>query len=142
VIDTEPLYAALWARASAAPGFVTSSRRLKHWDDVPAKQQPALFMSQTEQTPTLRNGRPVSWRLHADLYIYVASSGGLPIGPAMNAALLALLARFVPDSPSVHTCSLGGLVHDACVSGEIKVYEGVLDDQAVAIVPIAMTAPD
>jgi len=46
VIAREAIYAALFALAHGSAGFVTSSRRLRHWTDVAPAEQPALFMSE------------------------------------------------------------------------------------------------
>ena len=40
-MNRETIHAALFARLSAVPGFVTASRRLKHWSDTPGGEQPA-----------------------------------------------------------------------------------------------------
>ena len=51
----EPIYAALFTLASGAANFVTVSRRLRHWSDVGAAEQPALFMIQKSETAEERS---------------------------------------------------------------------------------------
>lgn len=141
--DFEPIYAALWAKVSAVTGLKTYSRKMKHWADVSAKQQPALFMIQTGETPEQVRGMPTKWRLKAELYLYVTPSEGKTIIPSqvMNPILGLIRAALGPDNVMVNTCTLGGLVSHCWISGEIEVYDGVLGDQAVAMIPVeVMTA--
>jgi hypothetical protein len=45
----EPIYAALFTLVAGAASFVTISRRLRHWSDIGAAEQPALFMIQKSE---------------------------------------------------------------------------------------------
>src|SRR6185437_16956086 len=58
----EPIYAALFALVAGAASFVTISRRLRHWSDVGAAEQPALFMIQKSENAEERAPLPVKWR--------------------------------------------------------------------------------
>jgi hypothetical protein len=46
VIIREAIYSALWSMAAGAANFASANRRLRHWADVAAAEQPALFMSE------------------------------------------------------------------------------------------------
>lgn len=49
-MDSEAIYAALFERLkSKMDGVVTISRRLRHFNNVPAEQRPALFITQGNQ---------------------------------------------------------------------------------------------
>ena len=49
----EPIYAALFALLAGAAGVHHGSRRLRHWCDVAAAEQPALFLAQKSETAEL-----------------------------------------------------------------------------------------
>lgn len=140
--DFEPIYAAFWSRVSGIGGLRSKSRRIKHWADVPAEQQPAMFMIQTVETPEQVRGLPPKWRLRGELYIYVnnRSQDEAP-SQIMNPILGAVRDALQPDDFRENTCTLGGLVTHCWISGEIENHDGVLGDQAVAVVPFEiMTA--
>ena len=134
----EPVYAALFAKVASLSGVKSASRKMKHWSDVPAKQQPALFMIQSGETTAFVRGLPAKWTLKAELYLYVNPGEGKSIIPSqvMNPLIGAIRAVFLPDNVAANTCTLGGLVSHCWISGEVEVYDGVLGEQAVAVVPI------
>jgi hypothetical protein len=136
----EPIYAALFALAAGAANFVTASRRLRHWSDVGAAEQPALFMIQKSENAEERRPLPVKWRASVDLYLYVHAPDELT-SPAtvLNPLLDAVEAALAPD-PVSHVQSLGGLVSHCWIAGRVQTDEGVLGGQAVAIVPVEILA--
>ena len=142
MIEREPLYAALFAKLSALPGFVTTSRKLKHWSDVGASEQPALFQAQKSETPAQSTGSPAEWKLHLDLYLYAQSVGADSPATILNPLLDAVCNLFEPENPVTNRCTLGGLVHYARIAGTIETDEGALGDQAVCIVPIEILVTD
>lgn len=136
----EAVFAALFAKLQAIPGLVTVSRVLKHWNDVAAEAQPALFQSQTYQRPTTRTGEPTKWTLGADIYIYVRTDDGQAPGTVLNPILDAVEAVFqLHPVTGKHTLAVDG-VEWARIDGEIQTDEGTLGHQAVAIVPVAILA--
>jgi hypothetical protein len=139
MIAREPVYAALWARASQAAAFATANRRLRHWADVGPAEQPALFMSEKGSVAKVKAlGAPVLWTLYADLYIYAHSSDPYsapaiilnPLLDAVESALAPVAATGIQD------LGLPAVVQHAYISGKIETDEGVLGDQAIAIVPV------
>jgi len=139
----ETIYAALFDRVAAIPGLVSAGRRLKHWSDLPAAQQPALFLAQRGERPTQRRGLPAAWNLTAALYLYVHAGGDPQAVPAteLNRLLDAIEAALAPD-PVQGAQTLGGLVSHCWIDGGgIETDEGVLGEQAVAIIPINILVP-
>ncbi len=135
----EPIYAALFAKLASIPGIKTTSRKMAHWADVPAKQQPALYMIQSGETnENPARGLPPKWRLKAEFYLYVNPGEGKSIIPSqvMNPLLGAIRDALAFDNVVANTCTLGGLASHCWISGEIEVYDGVLGDQAVAVIPV------
>ena len=132
----EPIYAALFALVAGAASFVTVSRRLRHWSDVGAAEQPALFMTQKSENAEERRPLPVKWRASVDLYLYAQAPDDLtPPATMLNPLLDAVEAALAPDAVS-HVQTLGGLVSHCWIAGRVQTDEGVLGGQAVAIVPV------
>ena len=142
MIVREAIYAALWSLAAEAGNFATASRRLRHWSDVSPAEQPALFMSEKGAVAkVLALGAPVVWTLHADLYLY-AHSADPYLAPAsiLNPLIDAVEAALAP-APATGIQNLGlAMVQRAYIAGKIETDEGVLGDQAIAIVPVEILA--
>jgi hypothetical protein len=137
-MNREAIYAALFAKFTAAGDYKTSSRKLRHWSDVPSNQQPALFQTQRTEVATTVPGQPTVWNLQVDAYVYVNTSNrSTAPSQILNPLLDAISAALAPD-PFSGKCTLGGLVQHAWIEGAIQTDEGVLGDQAVAIVPIVI----
>jgi hypothetical protein len=139
MIDREAIYAALFALVSSASAFKTSSRKLQHWDDVPPPNQPALFQAQGNETAVAPYRQPTKWTLQAKLYVY-AHQNSLDTLPAvaLNQLLNAIEAKLAPGPDGEQT--LGGLVSHCRIVGDVETDEGVLGDQALAIIPIEIMA--
>ena len=139
MIAREPIYAALFARVATSAPFVTTARRLRHWSDVAPAEQPALFMRQKSETAAgAERGTPTVWLLAAELYVYAHASDPYlapatvlnPLVDAVEAALAPLAATGVQD------LGLPDMVRHAAIAGKIEITEGILRDQAVAIIPV------
>jgi len=136
-MNREAIFAALFALVSTPPALVTKSRKLLHWNDVPASQQPALFQAQGKQTVSqpAANGLPTKWVLDATLYVYVNTQGAASPGEVLNPILDAITAAL--DANAIGTPqTLGGLVEWARIEGSIETSEGTLGDQEVAMIPV------
>ncbi|HZU90087.1 MAG TPA: hypothetical protein VE993_12595, partial [Stellaceae bacterium] len=116
MIAREPIYAALWALAAGAAPFATASRRLRHWSDVGAAEQPALFMSEKGGHAAVKAlGAPVVWTLYADFHVYAFSSDPYA-APAqiLNPLLDALEAALAPSPVTgIQNLGLPGMVQHA-----------------------------
>ena len=109
----ETYHGAVFARlqvARPAPSgsavFVTVSRRLEHWTDVPPLAARRLLVQRREK-PRQDKGRPPV-ELAVDLYVYVTyATRRHGSASLLNSALDAIDAAFAPDPTEVD--SLGGL---------------------------------
>ncbi len=136
-MNREDIHAALFARLSAVPGFVTASRRLKHWSDTPSGEQPALFQAHRTESVQPRHGLPSLVTLDFDLYLYAkAADKSASPSSILNPLLDAVTAALAPDNPIDTAQTLGGTVAHCWIEGAIETDEGTLGDQAVAIVPV------
>ena len=139
MIAREAIYGPLWSLAAGAANFASANRRLRHWADLVPAEQPALFMSEKGgHAVTKALGGPTIWTLHADFYVYVHSSDPY-LAPAMllNPLLDALEAALAPSPVTgIQNLGLPAMVQHAYIAGKVETDEGVLGDQAIAIVPV------
>lgn len=146
-VTRETVYAALFALLSNVDGFVTYSRRLKHWSNVIAEEQPALFQVQGHQAPQQTGrGIPPKWLLRAELYVYVNAGKDSSVVPAisLNKLLDSIEAALKPSTGTdlmQNVQTLGGIVSHCWLDGEIEVFDGALGEQSIAIVPISILVP-
>jgi hypothetical protein len=148
MVSREAIFAALFARLAPLQGspdgdgtVVTLSRTLKAWTDVAPADQPALFQSEGRQTAVTGNGLLTKWAFHAELAVYVHAStaGTLDVVERLNGVVDAVLAA-IDREPGTGRQTLGGLVHDCRVQGDVETDEGRLGQQAVALIPIEIIA--
>ena len=139
MIAREPIYAALFDLAAGAAGFVTAERRLRHWSDVAPAEQPALFMTQKSEVASVKMlGAPTVWTLLVEFYLYAHSSDPY-LSPAtvLNPLVDAVEAALAPAATTgLQDLGLPSMVQHAMISGKIETEEGVLGDQAIAIIPV------
>jgi len=136
----EPIYAALYAKLSAAAGFVTTSRKLKHWSDTPPADQPALFLSQRHETTVpMPPGMPYRYVFHVDVYLYAYTGASPDVAPAtiLNPLHDAVHAALAPNAVTGKQ-NLGGLVEHCWIEGDTATDEGTLGSQGVFIIPISI----
>ena len=139
MISRELIYSTLFERVAGAAQFVTTGRKLRHWSDLTAAEQPALFMRQKLEiaaVPTL--GAPTLWKLVVEFYAYAHASDpylapASVLNPLIDAVEAALAA---PPVTGVQTLGLPEVVKHACIAGKVEITEGVLRDQAVAVIPV------
>jgi hypothetical protein len=139
MISREPIYAALFGLLETAADFAVVDRRLRHWSDVSPPEQPALFMAQKTELASVKTlGAPTVWTLAVDLYLYVHSSDPhLAPATVLNPLLDAVEAALAPSATTgLQDLGLPATVQHAYISGKIETDEGVLGDQAIAIVPV------
>ena len=139
MITREPIYAALFGLVESAADFAAVDRRLRHWSDVAPAEQPALFMAQKSELASIKTlGAPTVWTLAIDLYVYAHSSDPY-LAPAtvLNPLIDAVEAALAPSpTTGIQDLGLPAMVQHAYISGKIETDEGVLGDQAVAIIPV------
>ena len=128
---------------NVTPAFKLASRRIKLWGDVPAQQQPALFLIETHETRMQQppQGMPSKLLMKASAVVYTSTPDtGIP-STAMNLALDSIERALKPDDLSRNVFTLGGIVYRCWVEGNIIKTPGDLDGQGMAIVPILMLLP-
>lgn len=131
--------------AALTAGFASNdpqaARLLRHWADVPASQQPALFLTERGEVAEKRIGQLTKWTLDVLVYIYCqAPDDRTPVAPTLNVLLGAIRGAMGPDRSgpgrAQYRNTLGGLVFDTWIEGKIETDEGFLGQQGVAKIPI------
>lgn len=144
-VPREEIYAALFKvlnDAATGLGFATVSRRLKHIQELEPSAFPAAFQVQSDESAKQANRLPTVWTLNVDWWINVYNNDeSEPLTPQLNEALDALCSLLDPETP-LELVTLSGRVYNAAVSGTIEVFEGVLGDRALAILPIRIVKAD
>jgi len=130
------------ATIDSQPAFVTISRKFQMWDAVPGIQQPACYLRQTpgrvDQNEDFGLNR---WTLRCGIWIYAKYS---PTSDTIPAVLLNNLIdaveRAILPSPAFPMQTLGGLVVNCWLDGDVIIDEGNLpnDDQAIAVLPVSI----
>ena len=137
----EAVFAALFAKLQSLPGLVTVSRRLRNVQDVQPEEFPAAFQLQGNQDARFSGNTPATftWKVDWLLYVHNDDPTAAP-STDLNALIDAACALLNPPPGSARQ-TLGGLVEYAAIDGAIQVFEGVLGDRAVAVLPITLVLP-
>lgn len=141
-VPREEIYAALFAKLVALGLLNTTSRRLRHIEEVDPSEMPAAFQVQQNEICNSRPQMPSVWTFNAEWWVYVsepdtASAPSTKLNPILDAITVAL----DPTTPLTLE-TLGGRVYHARIGGEVEIIEGVLGDRALAIFPIKIVKAD
>lgn len=129
-----------WVSGGSPQGFVTTSRRLRSFADVP--EQPAAFVSSGDELFAQTTGLPYSVTLEAKLVIYHRVGTDETAIPDEETSLIMDAVQAALNPPDVdERQTLGGLVHHCWIDGTVLKDSGDLDGQAVIVVPIKMLVP-
>lgn len=159
MIDEEAIFAALfervatvsWLRSGDDPmsprTFVTSSRRVRLFADVPSNQQPACFQAEWATDEQQVTNQPYKTTLMANWVIFQcigkdkkaigAIENNLIIGGCRKALAPLPADPGYPDKRN----TLNGLVHHCFISGRIFKDPGDIDDQGMIVIPIKLLVP-
>jgi hypothetical protein len=140
MVSREQIFAALFARLQAASGFVTTSRTLRHWDNVAPEEQPAGFQMEGRQIAEGVSLRLTKWTVHAEWYVYAHAANTSGDVVALLNTLVDALVDALDPGPAYDAQTLGGLVTSCRIHGDIETSEGRLGKQAVAIIPLLIIA--
>lgn len=153
-VDREALFVALFDRLSSLDGFVYASRIFRSWDDTPAAEMPTLYLTKSDETSRYSvQGLPTLWRFEAHATLYIGNDALEPASTRINAIITAVEAALerkpmdgplpgygFPANPNGGTfgTTLGGLCYACQISGTVQVFEGIISNDAVVMIPIEM----
>ena len=154
ISSRETVYSSVFAilQTLAPAHFVTVSRRLDNFANVPPIFQPALYQLQAMERISPRRGMPPVNQLELELFIY-ARTDDPTFAPSqfLNPLLDAVFELFEPNPAKnttvtqqwtngatlTQTFGIPGVEH-IWVEGEIKIAEGCLENQAIAVIPVSI----
>lgn len=138
----ESIHAALFAVLQGAYAWQTVSRRLQNIQDVASEAFPAAFQMQGNQSLEYRGDVPTVGTWEASWLLYsISQDPAIAPSTQLNAMVDAALAALKPADGPVVKNTLGGLVEFVAVKGNVEIFEGVLGDRALAIIPIKILVP-
>jgi hypothetical protein len=127
--------------------FVSTSRRVKLWTEVPHQQQPACFQAEHANGENQTSGMPYKAILEANWIIYHAFSMAKNVeGARYNTAILKGVRTALAPLPSdpgyyERRNTLGGLVYHCYIGGRVFKDPGDIDGEAMMVVPIKLLVP-
>ena len=141
------LVAKLQGAAFAAPvngktSFVSISRRLKLWADVPKSLRPAMFITEHREQQAYQNeALQAKTTLNVDLFIYIdASDMNAVPAISLNVIMDAIEAALAPAPMDNNRQTLGGMVSHCRIDGQVMKDPGDLDGDALLWVPLKILA--
>ena len=120
------------------------SRRLKGWADTPSANRPAVYISQLTENPEREPGEPQRrvWNGVLTLIVNSASDTEGITSDAIDDLMDLVDAAMKPDQNSGRQ-TLGGLVRDCRVVGNMPIFEGDIDGgDTYAHMPIKIVMQD
>lgn len=144
----EPIYAAFWDLLLNDPRlagvFVTTSRFLPHFTEPAPEQMPALFLIEKGETWTKAGkGIPAVRVLRSHIVMYAWNgSDKQPLPSTLCNTMLDVIDDIIeqPNNPG-NVQTLGGLVEHVYLIGQVEIYEGLLQEVSIVVVPIEMLLP-
>ena len=119
-----------------------TSQMVQHWEDVPPGNQPALFLHRTVQISSQQHAYGVSkqeWRSLVWIYYRVDGYKTANWYPdQLTDQFLDSMEQLFLPSPSGKPQTLGGLVTTVFIDGQATFDSGILDGQAVIVVPLSL----
>jgi hypothetical protein len=143
-MSREQIDVALYALLQGITTFTTTSRRLPpNWVETPAERQPALFLLHGQEMleqNIQRMGGPLSSTIEYTVVLMIRSGGQINSTPMsrLNPVIDAVVNAVHLTNGEKQT--LGGLVHRLIISGPIETDEGLLGDQAIAVLTLNVIA--
>lgn len=129
-----------WAGSPATgSGFAQASRVGKMWSDIPDAAQPAMFLFQVGEGAAQPAIGLYKWSLRFWCLIYLKADpsqadSGVTVETQINALLDAFESALQPIKGEKQT--LGGLVNNTWIEGEVVIDTGILDQQCAIIIPL------
>lgn len=118
-------------------------QRLALWTEVPAEQQPAVYLVTHKETDEYRGLGLLRRRLELGAWCYIRTDDQTTIGATLLDTIMeAFEAQFcVQDNSSTGQLTLGGLVYWCRIEGRVLKIPGDIDNQALMVVPIVVEMP-
>ncbi len=150
-VTREQVMTALFNLLSTSSSYQTASRRLQHWNSmIGSASLPAIFVTQKTENhrKTSDNITPTLRTLQVDVWIYADTGLSQAVAPVtdLNNLIDAIDPRaggvLKPDLPQQNRQTLGGLVYDCWIDGELMTWPGDIDGSVcAALIPVKILLP-
>lgn len=157
-VTREQVYQALFAVGASAKWdvdpmdplvfstWVTTSRRLKLFNEVQQDQQPYFCQAEHAETLAQKSNLPYRRVFDAKWIVYQASAfdletPGVILNNKIIDALQSALSPAVSDPGYPQRNTLGGLAYHTFIDGEILKDPGDIDNQAMLVIPVKVLVP-
>jgi hypothetical protein len=121
--------------------FQLAARAGRMWDAIPSGSQPAMFLFQVGETATQRTNIALyKWEMEFWCLIYLQADAAardttdVTEETQMNAIMDALEKALQPIPGEKQT--LGGLVNNVWIEGQVIFDTGIIDQQCAIIIPL------
>jgi len=133
--------------APAVKQFVTKTRRIVLFDQVPTAQQPWVGQAEHGETFAQKTNLPYKRTWDASWMVYhQAGSDPKAVPTITNNLIISALERVIAPKPTDpgfldERNTLQGLVYHCFISGAVFKDPGDIDNQALIVVPIKLLVP-
>lgn len=124
--------------ATRAWSIKWTSRKLRLWDDISNK--PAICQTSHAETITKDHRLPYKNLIEVEWWVYFDATMAIPdvfVEDALDALQEAIQVGADPDGRQ----TLGGLVYDVWIEGQLLKVPGDIDKQGLLIVPLKILIP-
>jgi len=128
--------------APAGGKWQTFTQHLKSWDDYTSDQQPVLTLYRLPQIAEQKTFSVTKWHWKAAVFVYYridsiqCTTGSVYPEELVDDLIDAIETVFL--TPLNNRLTLGGLVYHCWIDGPITFDSGIIDNQAVIVVPISI----
>ncbi len=142
----QQVFNALFALLKTTPAPIgqtwnSFSQHLKSWDDYPSDAQPVLTLYRLPQIAEQKTFGVTKWHWKAAVFVYYridstqCSQGG---AEALVDNFIDAIEQVFQTDPLLGRVTLGNLVWHCWIDGPITFDSGVIDNQAVIVVPLSI----
>lgn len=132
-----------------AINFVTSGKRFRPWDEVQGAAQPAIFLTKPKEKHVRQDLRtPAIRTLQFEAFIYINDGSNKAATVTPMTSLDNIADAIDPRTNGVlapevisNRQTLGGLIYDCYIEGEIIMVPGDMNGQGVMVIPILVIMP-
>ena len=145
--DPEAISIALFNQLQTANGaggaqyaFTSTDRRGQIPENVPAANQPYLGLIELGMSQVENQAQGLEkWLFHFRVLVYIRADATPDTIPAteINKAMKAIV-QAMRSNPIGERQTLGGIVDNAWIEGQILIDTGVLDQQSALLIPIVV----
>jgi hypothetical protein len=127
------------ARVKNVYPFKTVSRRARIWTNVTPAEQPAVFLVKARETLDQTTWEAPRYRLSYLVLCYLRADAAPNLIPEVeiNKVLDAVDATLLGTPPGEKQ-TLGGVVENCWIEGDVMIDTGILDQQIVIVIPVSI----